>query len=402
MEIFIKTCQKDHVWLGFCLSSINKYAKNFTGITILTDTDHYNVKDHASKITTMPIRFRHLEVPQIVHNCYNGIGYLWMQSVKLNWHKFSDSDVILQIDSDCILTSTLTPEIYLSNNKYRWWVRPWSVAKLAIVHRKPLNKFLGCSSKYEHMLFNGWVLEKNTTIAFHEWVQKHHGCTWWEYLVYKTNNDWVGKITDPDISSYIRGRPRGSSVYNAFGGFLEIYEDTKKYYEITTDSDIIPPIKQYWSWGGIQKKQIAEIRNSLTRHDKYVDLSKVIESIGHKSYKVLTNRSILIDNVCVTTETEYWPLKKLAQTYLNKVLIVCYPDQISENIILSKYEINNTKTDLLILDRLAWLVDVDENFDHLLYEEQNPITKNYYQPWAKDNGISDRKRLFHHYYLYHI
>jgi len=55
-----------------------------------------------------------------------------------------------------------------------------------------------------------------------------------------------------------------------------------------------------------------------------------------------------------------------------------------------------------VLDRIAWLTDIDNDFDEIKYLEQFPAIIDYYQPWANENGISEKQRLFHHCFIYQI
>ena len=46
------------------------------------------------------------------------------------------------------------------------------------------------------------------------------------------------------------------------------------------------------------------------------------------------------------------------------------------------------------------LIEIDSDFDESFYQEEYPDLSGYWSPWAKDNGFSEKQRLFHHYYLY--
>jgi hypothetical protein len=46
------------------------------------------------------------------------------------------------------------------------------------------------------------------------------------------------------------------------------------------------------------------------------------------------------------------------------------------------------------------LIEISSDFDEHFYQNEYPDLSGYYLPWAKDNGFSERQRLFHHYYLY--
>jgi hypothetical protein len=52
------------------------------------------------------------------------------------------------------------------------------------------------------------------------------------------------------------------------------------------------------------------------------------------------------------------------------------------------------------LDKLAWSIEIPDDFDEIYYEKKTPNIKGYCQPWAHENNITERRRLFHHYFLY--
>jgi hypothetical protein len=43
---------------------------------------------------------------------------------------------------------------------------------------------------------------------------------------------------------------------------------------------------------------------------------------------------------------------------------------------------------------------VDSDFDECFYQKKYQDVSGYYLPYAKDNGFSEKQRLFHHYFLY--
>jgi hypothetical protein len=45
-------------------------------------------------------------------------------------------------------------------------------------------------------------------------------------------------------------------------------------------------------------------------------------------------------------------------------------------------------------------IEIDLNFDEYFYQNEYPDLSGYWHPWAKDNGFSEKQRLFHHYYLH--
>ena len=218
----------------------------------MTDSDH----EEANEFSGEDIEIKFEKSPEINHKCQDGVGYLWMQNIKLNWNKYCDYDAVLQLDSDCVVHSFLCPHFYRKDKKWKWWVRDWSISELAIVHKKPLAKLLGKDSLYEHMPYPGWIMERTTTEDFHRWIKEKHGCDWWQYLVDKTADDWGNEIDEPDL----KGTSRGSSIYNAYGGFVE--SNRSKYIFIEGFNDP-PPIRQHWSHGGIDEKTRTKLEDLL-------------------------------------------------------------------------------------------------------------------------------------------
>ena len=253
--IFIKTCKKDHKWLNYCLQSIEKYAVGFEGLCLLTDSDHDSIDELKDIVKKMPVEIVRAPVPKFSHNCQDGSGYIWMQNQKLLWHNYCKFEAVLQIDSDCVITDKLNINDYYTEIedgvvKYKWWTRFWVNAGPAFIHNFPLEKLLQVKPTHEHMLFNGWLMTREATEEFHTWLKLIHGCDWFTYLTSKANPDWGGL-------------KRGSSVYNAYGGFIQDILHSQQYSFIEGFADM-PPIKQYWSYGGITPAIRKEIEEFLS------------------------------------------------------------------------------------------------------------------------------------------
>ena len=43
---------------------------------------------------------------------------------------------------------------------------------------------------------------------------------------------------------------------------------------------------------------------------------------------------------------------------------------------------------------------VDDDFDEIYYQDKYPETKDFYQPHCRENQISEKQRLFYHYFSY--
>jgi glycosyltransferase involved in cell wall biosynthesis len=131
------------------------------------------------------------------------------------------------------------------------------------------------------------------------------------------------------------------------------------------------------------------------------EINKTITKYFNKHINV-NNTSWLVDGLIITTDIDNVPTD-----YINNLKLLV-SDALIENIqelkevhILyynSDYSINDFTSSLI--DKIAWLITIPEEFNEKNYLDNYPETTDYYQPYAKDNGYSDRQRLYHHYILY--
>lgn len=380
--IFIKTCKKDHNWLKWCLASIEKNAEEFDGLCVVTDTDDDLIDNYLNIIHRLNGKIVKVKEPEtnLSHNCQDGLGYIWMQNIKLLWNNYCDFDAVLQIDSDCIIEYLLTPNYFIANDKYKWFVRSWGMAEKAQIHREPLNKILGKNSRYEHMPYSVWLLTKEDTLAFHDWFKQKHGCSWWDHILNTAQQDWGKDIEDPVLRDMGIKKTRGSSVYNAYGGFLELY--SKNYCMIDVDEiDLEPfPVKQYWSWGKLSGEIIDEIQNKLTTNYK---INKLIQ---------LDIFELFNDEFYIKQYPEaYSIINQISNKYSNKEKLFYHYYVLNQD---KNKCLNNEEYEKKILGEII----VDTNFNHKFYAKAYPGTEKYFS--NTKIRIPDRKRLYHHYILY--
>lgn len=113
-EIFIVTYRRDFRYLKYCLASIKKFARGFSGVTILVpDEDHLElvslVQDYKGEI---PIRCMHGTEWK-----GEGKGFLWHAYEIMLADAWCQSDFIYHFDPDCIFTAPVTPETFFKDGK---------------------------------------------------------------------------------------------------------------------------------------------------------------------------------------------------------------------------------------------------------------------------------------------
>ena len=238
IDIFIKTYHKDFVWLYYCIKSIHKFAKNFRKVIIVSDNDGNEVPKIITDI--MPLDVFYTDLPSTLPtNLKMSIGYVWQQVVKLQWMEYSDSDAVLLLDSDWMISGDLSAkDLVDEDGKFHWFYRDWNLAEDAICWKIPTTIFLQREPRYEAMCLPGYIFEKNTTKRFIDYVMKiHDKTTLWDIF------------TVPNIQSF--------SEYNAYGNFIDSVDEGNNVYHKKVNITNYTPfynsnIVVSWSWGGLK------------------------------------------------------------------------------------------------------------------------------------------------------
>jgi FkbM family methyltransferase len=109
VELFIVTHWKDYEWLSYCLRSYKKFATGFSGVTVACpDTRNGDIVKLCEKHgATLKL----LSEPK-------GKGHLAQNLAKCNADKYcTNADFICHIDSDCVFTDPVTPDVLFHNGK---------------------------------------------------------------------------------------------------------------------------------------------------------------------------------------------------------------------------------------------------------------------------------------------
>lgn len=88
--------------------------------------------------------------------------------------------------------------------------------------------------------------------------------------------------------------------------------------------------------------------------------------------------------------------KNITIKFEQNFIVIFNLDYIFEKIEIQENEIDSLNK--IIIDRIAWAIDIDQNFEEDIYEKKYPEVCSYYMPWAED--VPKRRRLFHHFFIY--
>ena len=252
MEIFVKTYHKDFDWLRYLFKSLEKYARGFSGITLVSDNDGYKIpKDIIYSIRSIPLEIVYLDLPNTQPKAmpYDNRGYYWQQIVKLNWWRYCSQEVCIQIDSDCMVRSEISPEFYQNNDgKWIYNIRPWSSMNND-AWKESTEKLLKIKLENQGMIGRSFVLTKECTqeLIKHITGQGYDDLTW----------DFIVKNSWNKFSEYCLYGGFVENIYKGDSYELRIWNDSKTFHKQNTK------IVKHKSWKGLTPEIIKEYESYL-------------------------------------------------------------------------------------------------------------------------------------------
>ena len=211
VDILIRSYSGDFNWLNYCLQSYYKYASGFRSIHITVPINDIGFLCHQKEVIHAGVVWKD--------------DYLGQQRDKLYADTFCNSQFICHLDSDCIFTKPVTPELLMPNGKP---VMLFEKHGLNTPWPPMMQKALGWDSEYDFMRRHPFVFPRWIYLEFRKWFKNKHKC---------------------ELSDWIKSQPAHQfTEFNVLGAWC---------YKVHPDAfDIRPPdqfdtfLKQYWSWGG--------------------------------------------------------------------------------------------------------------------------------------------------------
>jgi hypothetical protein len=153
--------------------------------------------------------------------------------VKLNWINYTDADAVLVLDSDEMLCRPVTHASFRdAYGRWRWNFRDWQHAGSANMWKKPTEEVLKFEPTYEAMACAPFILERNTTQKFIDYLKDVHEASSLFDVFFKY-----------DMTLF--------SEYNAYGSYVYKFDNQSVYYYAINGQ--IPPafVIKSWSYGGL-------------------------------------------------------------------------------------------------------------------------------------------------------
>lgn len=252
-RLFLTTYEADYPWLYYLLSSIEKYASGFSGMTIVCDNDKSLIpQDTINIIKSMPLDVIYVDPPtEKPPAMTQRIGYMWQQIIKLGWWKYCDEDVCIQVDTDCMFKQTFTPDTFKDKDgKITWNYRPWKT--MPQTHWLPSTlKLLGLNSlENQGMIGRYFTLTRDCTKKLIEHISKKDAELWgWDFCM------------ENNIERF--------SEYCLYGAFIEnIYKKHDYSLQVWEDAGHFQLAHEhisckYWSYDGVTPEIKAEYESYL-------------------------------------------------------------------------------------------------------------------------------------------
>lgn len=173
--------------------------------------------------------------------------YLTQQVQKLCAFLFTDANYILHVDSDCIFTKPVTPEMFMRDGKPIWYMTPYT-SGLEVPWEQITAKFMQAPVEYEFMRRFPFLVPRFLHEAIAEFCQETHGTS---------------------LTDYILSQPgRSFSEFNALGALAYAKFRDKFYWIDTTKEEIPEPVLiQKWSHAPFTDADKAEFEEILRGSD---------------------------------------------------------------------------------------------------------------------------------------
>jgi hypothetical protein len=222
-DIFIKTYTADVPWLAESLKTIRKFWSGHRNVVIVCPPKDGEAVRHYAKMDNEKV----IEVEEGQH-----VGYIFQQACKLNAGAYTDADLIVYSDSDCLWHTPTTPGDFIVDGKPLLLFTDYSELG-GVPWKKPTELFIKREVNAEFMRRHPLVYPRKVLKAMDKWCVAHHGMPA-SQLMLNAGAQW------------------GASEFNWMGAYSWFFANDQ-FTWMDTKIGPIPPARlaQFWSYDGI-------------------------------------------------------------------------------------------------------------------------------------------------------
>lgn len=229
-DILIVTWHRDAQFLDYALSSIERYCSGFRETVVLCPT-----RDEAA---ISPITEKYPGTSIVLHEEY-GCGHHWQMMIKVHADQFTDADMILLSDSDCLFKQPTTPESFLRDGKPIHLMQRYDHPEIAKGHnggpvpwQAITERDCGWPVPYEYMRRQGFMYPRWLLKEARKHLELRHRCG---------ADEWIMKRAMPIPPGF-----RSFCEYNFLNAFAhQKYPEQFCFLEVGKDE-----IPEYTIWQG--------------------------------------------------------------------------------------------------------------------------------------------------------
>lgn len=238
VSILIVSFALDQPWLHQCLRSVNRYARGFAGVHVVyPDRDDSVMRPTVEHFGGVAHPYSE-PLPPLGHLSQNAAkcrADVWTGNPPERLAHLGIHSHVTHLDSDCILTGDLFPEMLLDGERSRLIRRRWADADAAQKWKEPTDRALGWSTEWETMAGVPLTFHVKTYAAMRHYMRQLHGRPFQDYVLAQKPT-W----------------PSGFCEFNALGNFASKFHP-ELYHWVTIPNEPPPryPIRQLWSHCGV-------------------------------------------------------------------------------------------------------------------------------------------------------
>lgn len=248
-EIFIVTCARDLEFLRFCINSIAKYARGFTGTTLVVPASEDGLYDWARELTPLQIRYFNQDEkkPFLSHQ---------IQKLKADLY-CPNAQSFLHLDADCMVWANLKPEDYFPNARpillREAYEECGKVNPNRLLWRTAVEKAVGLTPEHCYMVRHPQAHLRETYGLTRDRIEAHTGMKFEDYVL-SCHNEWpmgfaefptIGMVAATDIPDRYTIVEYSRKANSRATGIKET-ESWQYVYQNPGDK-----IVEFWSHGGI-------------------------------------------------------------------------------------------------------------------------------------------------------
>lgn len=233
-QILILSYLHDKPWLHYCLRSIQKFARGFSGTTVVVPTDE------ASEFASMVAGFG-MKLVTYQRDPRRSHWHLDAQCQKCHADEYCpNADFVLHTDSDCIFSEPVTPEDYFLDGKPVMVIEDYK--RMPSSPWKPVTeRIMGRPVQFEFMRRHPQVNPVGVYRHMREFLSQLHRMPF-DLLVLSQKPDFPWGWTEHNI-------------IGAFAYYTPAWHEKYEWWEVPKRPVPHEKLSQFWSLGPIDKEQ---------------------------------------------------------------------------------------------------------------------------------------------------